>query len=59
MNPLQTSVHGDPYTVADYAASAIAAKTGQETHDLAIVLGSGWAAAAAQLGAKNATVTLD
>ena len=40
----------DPYEEAAAAARAIAALTGVERHDVAVVLGSGWGDAAAELG---------
>jgi purine-nucleoside phosphorylase len=40
----------DPHTAADRAAAEIAERTGHESHDFAVVLGSGWAAAADELG---------
>jgi purine-nucleoside phosphorylase len=40
----------DPYEAAEVAARAVAALTGVEQHDVAVVLGSGWGDAAADLG---------
>ena len=40
----------DPWELAGAAAAAIAASTGVERHDVAVVLGSGWAVAADALG---------
>ncbi|MHC8561944.1 hypothetical protein ACW23B_10395 [Streptomyces albidoflavus] len=40
----------DPYTAADDAAATLRALTGAETHDVALVMGSGWLPAADQLG---------
>jgi purine-nucleoside phosphorylase len=40
----------DPYGAAASAAEALAAATGRERHDLAIVLGSGWKPAGDRLG---------
>lgn len=40
----------DPYQLAQDAADAIAEASGAPTHDLALVLGSGWAGAADLLG---------
>jgi purine-nucleoside phosphorylase len=40
----------DPFTVAQRAAATLAERTGRASHDVAVVLGSGWADAAAQLG---------
>lgn len=40
----------DPYTAANDAAATLRALTGAETHDVALVMGSGWLPAADQLG---------
>lgn len=40
----------DPFDVAQRAAETIRSRTGVPDHDIALVLGSGWAGAAAQLG---------
>jgi len=48
----------DPYSAAAAGARRLAELTGHPTHDVAIVLGSGWAAAADALGAPDATVAL-
>ncbi|WP_432509968.1 purine-nucleoside phosphorylase [Kineococcus sp. SYSU DK001] len=40
----------DPFTVAEEAAADLAERTGVPRHDVALVLGSGWAAAADALG---------
>jgi purine-nucleoside phosphorylase len=40
----------DPWGQASAAAAAVAERTGVERHDIAVVLGSGWAAAADRLG---------
>ena len=50
--------HSDPFALADDAARVLAARTGVESHDVAVVLGSGWAAAADQLGEVVADVAL-
>jgi purine-nucleoside phosphorylase len=47
----------DPFTLAEEAASELAEVTGVPRHDVALVLGSGWAAAADALGETVATVT--
>jgi purine-nucleoside phosphorylase len=47
-----------PAAVARDAAAAIRDRTGVESHDVAVVLGSGWAPAAAQLGAPTAVVPM-
>jgi purine-nucleoside phosphorylase len=44
--------------LAGQAADALAAATGVARHDLAVVLGSGWAAAADELGAATAEVAV-
>lgn len=46
----------DPFDVARAAAAALAAATGIERHDLALVLGSGWGGAADLLGETVAEV---
>jgi purine-nucleoside phosphorylase len=48
----------DPYSLADEAAAVIAATTGVERHDIALVLGSGWRPAADKLGEVVAEVAL-
>ncbi|HEU0191890.1 MAG TPA: purine-nucleoside phosphorylase [Mycobacterium sp.] len=48
----------DPDALAARAARTIAERTGVDGHDVAIVLGSGWAAAVAQLGSPTATVPM-
>ncbi|MBU8810078.1 purine-nucleoside phosphorylase [Mycolicibacterium goodii] len=40
----------DPHTSSQAAATAIADRTGVDEHDVAVVLGSGWAPAVAELG---------
>ena len=49
----------DPADVARTAAAALAERTGVDAHDVAVVLGSGWAPAAAQLGDAVAIVPMD
>ncbi len=46
----------DPEVAAQQAAAAIRERTGVEEHDVAVILGSGWAPAAAELGAPTAVV---
>jgi purine-nucleoside phosphorylase len=46
----------DPEAAALQAAAAIRERTGVEQHDVAVILGSGWAPAAAELGAQTAVV---
>ncbi len=48
----------DPEAVAEAAAAAIAERTGVAAHDIAIVLGSGWAPAADALGDATAVVPM-
>jgi purine-nucleoside phosphorylase len=48
----------DPEAVAQQAAAAIRERTGVDRHDVAVVLGSGWAPAAAELGAATAVVPM-
>lgn len=46
----------DPEAVAQQAAAEIRERTGVDSHDVAVILGSGWAPAAAELGAPTAVV---
>jgi purine-nucleoside phosphorylase len=48
----------DPTRLADAAAAAIAEHTGVARHDVAVVLGSGWAPAVDALGAPSAIVPM-
>jgi purine-nucleoside phosphorylase len=48
----------DPQDVADEAAAALLARTGIDSFDVAVVLGSGWAPAAAELGDPSAVVPM-
>jgi purine-nucleoside phosphorylase len=48
----------DPFALAEEAAAAIADRTGVARHDVAVVLGSGWAAAADEIGDVVADVEL-
>ena len=48
----------EPAELARRAAAAIAERTAVAKHDLAVVLGSGWAAAADALGTPTATVPM-
>ncbi len=47
----------DPFEAARDAADYIAAETGVESHDVALVLGSGWAEAADLIGETTATLS--
>ena len=49
----------DPYQAAQDSAARLADLTGQPRHDVAVVLGSGWAPAADALGTTTAEVPLD
>ena len=49
---------GDPYTAAAASAARLTRLTGMAGHDVAVVLGSGWARAADQLGGAVAEVPL-
>jgi purine-nucleoside phosphorylase len=46
----------DPFEIASQAATEIAERTGVQSHDIALTLGSGWAKAADLIGATTATV---
>jgi purine-nucleoside phosphorylase len=48
----------DPGQTADAAAQALSQRTGVERHDVAVVLGSGWAPAAAEFGEPVARVPM-
>ncbi|WP_264068164.1 purine-nucleoside phosphorylase [Mycolicibacterium komossense] len=48
----------DPAAAAQQAAAAIAERTGVARHDVAVVLGSGWAPAAGALGTPSAVVPM-
>ncbi len=48
----------DPAAHARQAADALARRTGVDSHDVAVVLGSGWAPAAARLGEPTAAVPM-
>ena len=51
---LPDDIQGDPHAAADAAASRLRELTGAETHDVALVMGSGWAPAVDALGAPEA-----
>jgi purine-nucleoside phosphorylase len=53
-----TGVPSDPLAVADEAAAEIRRRTGADAFDVAVVLGSGWAPAAAELGEPSAVVAM-
>lgn len=46
----------NPFDLADRAAAAIAEQTGVDSHDIALVLGSGWGGAADLLGETTHTI---
>jgi purine-nucleoside phosphorylase len=48
----------DPQDAADEAAESLLARTGVDSFDVAVVLGSGWAPAAAELGEPSAVVPM-
>jgi purine-nucleoside phosphorylase len=48
----------DPFALAEAAASTLGELTGTESYDVAVVLGSGWMAAADAIGAPRAEFTL-
>ncbi len=49
----------DPFDAARNAAAYIAEETGIDAHDVALVLGSGWADAADLIGETTATLSAD
>jgi purine-nucleoside phosphorylase len=49
----------DPFAAARAAADFIAVETGVDRHDVALVLGSGWAEAADLIGETTATLSAD
>jgi purine-nucleoside phosphorylase len=50
---LPDDLQGDPHAAADAAAARLRELTGADTHDVALVMGSGWAPAADALGAAE------
>lgn len=48
----------DPYAAAASSAQRLAGLSGKPRHDVAVVLGSGWAAAAGALGPADATIAM-
>jgi len=48
----------DPFAVAQVAAGQLAARTGVERHDVAVILGSGWLAAADRMGEVTAELAV-
>jgi purine-nucleoside phosphorylase len=55
---MPNDIPADTRALAEQAASAIAASTGVDRHDVAIVMGSGWAPAAARLGEPTAQLRM-
>jgi purine-nucleoside phosphorylase len=53
-----TTAPTDPQATADAAAAELLARTGVESVDVAVVLGSGWAPAAAELGEPSDVVAM-
>ncbi|GAA3221077.1 hypothetical protein GCM10020256_27680 [Streptomyces thermocoprophilus] len=51
---LPDDIQGDPHAAADAAAARLRELTGAETHDVALVMGSGWAPAVDALGTPEA-----
>ncbi|OFJ54746.1 purine-nucleoside phosphorylase [Mycolicibacterium grossiae] len=49
---------GDPQSLAEQAASEVLARAGVDRVDVAVVLGSGWAPAAARLGEPEAVIPM-
>jgi purine-nucleoside phosphorylase len=49
----------DPFAVAEASAAQLASLTGTPSHDIAVVLGSGWTPAADAVGAADVEVSLD
>lgn len=48
----------DPYALAAEAAAVVRSGTGKDRHDIAIVLGSGWAGATDRIGTVDAEIEL-
>ncbi|HEX4699676.1 MAG TPA: purine-nucleoside phosphorylase [Actinomycetes bacterium] len=53
-----TDTTDDPYALARDAAAALRERTGVDTHDVALVLGSGWVPAAEMLGETAAELAV-
>lgn len=53
-----TELLGEPFALAAAAAEQLAARTGVGRHDVAVILGSGWLAAADQMGDVVAEVAV-
>ncbi|BBA99713.1 putative purine nucleoside phosphorylase [Actinacidiphila reveromycinica] len=50
---MNASAEPDPYAAADAAAARLRELTGADTHDVALVMGSGWVPAADELGTPD------
>lgn len=55
---MSTAAVGDPYVNAQRAADALRERTGVDQHDIALVLGSGWGAAADALGEPSVRMSV-
>lgn len=55
---MNASVDPDPYAAADAAAARLRELTGAESHDVALVMGSGWVPAADELGTADHEITI-
>jgi purine-nucleoside phosphorylase len=55
---MMIAVTDDPFAAAEASAARLAQLTGQQAHDVAVVLGSGWAPAADAVGVPDAEVPL-
>ncbi|OEV00614.1 MULTISPECIES: purine-nucleoside phosphorylase [Streptomyces] len=53
-----THAADDPYRSAEEAAARLRALTGEDSHDVALVMGSGWVPAADTLGAADHELTI-
>jgi purine-nucleoside phosphorylase len=49
----------DPFAIAEASAAQLVSLTGKPSHDIAVVLGSGWTPAADAVGVADAEVPLD
>jgi purine-nucleoside phosphorylase len=55
---VNVSVNPDPYAAADAAAARLRELTGADTHDVALVMGSGWVPAADGLGTPDREIPI-
>jgi purine-nucleoside phosphorylase len=58
MPPPPPDLLTDPFGVAQVAAGQLATRTGTERHDVAVILGSGWLAAADRMGEVTAELAV-